>query len=96
DGRLLGLASVAADDDGDDHDDHHGHDHGHDDAEEIDEERFEAEMAEVVRAVEERFGDQDPSAGQLRAFLHERLVAEGRTAEEADDFLDQLEIGGDD
>jgi hypothetical protein len=96
DGRLLGVASVAADDDHDhDHDHDHVHAHGRDDGEEIDQERFDAEMAEVTRAVEERFGDQDPSAGELRAFLHERLVAEGRTAEEADHFLDQLEIDED-
>jgi hypothetical protein len=66
----------------------HGHTHDH-----IDEEAFDAELASVMEAVEERFGDREPSEEELRSFLRERLVAEGRSAEDADRFLDELEAG---
>jgi hypothetical protein len=89
DGHLLGRA-VIEDDEHDhhhDHKDHEGHDHGE---VAFDEERYEQELTSVLKAVEERFGDREPSAEELRAFLHERLVAEGRSAEEADEMLEQL------
>ena len=94
DGRLLGRAHVEAAD-GDDHDDHEGHDHeGHDhEGASVDMERYEQEMNAVMKAVEERFGDAEPSAEELRAFLHDRLVAEGRSPEEADEFLEGLDLG---
>ena len=90
DGRLLGRATVEpADQDHEGHD-HEGHDHG---APPIDVERYEAELTEIMKEVEDRFGDREPSAEELRAFLHERLVAEGKTAEEADKLLEGLEAG---
>lgn len=79
-GRLLGLATVEAEA-GD-------HDHDHDGME-----AFEKELTEVMAAVEERFGDREPSEAELRSFLRDRLVAEGRSAEDADRFLDELEAG---
>jgi CBS domain-containing protein len=79
-GRLLGLATV----EGAGHD--HDHDHG-------DMEAFEKELTSVMAAVEERFGDREPSEEELRSFLRDRLVAEGRSAEDADRFLDELETG---
>lgn len=82
DGRLLGVATVEADE----HEHHHEHDHG-------DMEAFEKELTEVMAAVEERFGDREPTEAELRSFLRDRLVAEGRSAEDADRFLDQLEAG---
>jgi len=110
DGRLLGQASVEAGDSG--HDDHVGHDHearvDHDHAEDDDDhadddhadddqaEQFDRELAQVMEAIEERFGDREPTEAELRSFLHGRLVAEGRTAEDADHFLDQLEATQDD
>ncbi|MDQ6613872.1 MAG: hypothetical protein M3083_03770 [Actinomycetota bacterium] len=91
DGRLLGQATVAAADHDDDHDheshDHEGHDHGE---VPLDMGRYELELTEVMKAVGERFGDREPPADELRAFLHDRLVAEGRSVEEADRFLDGL------
>ena len=78
DGRLVGQALVQAEE----------HDHDH-----VDEEAFDRELTSVMAAVEERFGDQEPSEAQLRTFLRERLVAEGRSAEDADRFLDELEAG---
>jgi hypothetical protein len=69
----------------------HDHDHEHG---EIDEDDFDRELASVMAAVEERFGDREPSEAEMRAFLRERLVAEGRSPEDADRFLDELEEGG--
>lgn len=81
-GHLLGLATV----DGEAHD--HDHDHDHDSME-----AFEKELTEVMAGVEERFGDREPTEAELRTFLRDRLVAEGRSAEDADRFLDELEAG---
>ena len=94
DGRLLGRATVeAAADKGDP--DHEGHDHeGHDHGDSpLDMESYEQEMTEVMKAVADRFGDQEPSADELRRFLKERLVAEGKSAEEAEQFLDGMDLG---
>ena len=94
DGRLLGRATVEA---AHDHEgcDHEGHDHdGHDHEGSVDLEGYEAELSSVLAAVEERFGEEEPSAEELRAFLHERLVAEGRSAEDADRLLEDLDVGG--
>ncbi len=101
DGRLLGRATLKAadgDDTGhDDHDDdegHEGHDHaGHGHEPPLDMERYEQELTDVMKAVEERFGDGEPTAGELRAFLRDRLVDEGRSPEEADQLVDGLELG---
>ena len=94
DGRLLGEASIEAADD-----DHAGHDHpGHDHAEhqdDVDMDAFEQELVQVMAAVAERFGDREPTEAELRSFLHGRLVAEGKSPEDADRFLDQLESGDD-
>ena len=43
---------------------------------------------EAIFAVEEHFGGREPSAQEVRAFLRDRLVAEGRTPEEAERVLD--------
>ncbi len=82
DGRLLGATTVEASD----HD--HEHDHG-----DIDEGRFEKDLTEVMEAIGEEFGDREPSEEELRAFLRDRLVAEGRSEEDADRFLDELQPG---
>ena len=94
DGRFLGAVTVDAPDHdhkGHDHD-HEGHDHDHPD---VDEDEFDRELANVMGAIEEQFGDREPSEAELRSFLHGRLMAEGKSAEEADRFLDQLEAGED-
>ena len=91
DGRLLGRASVDAAP-GDEGHDHEGHDdEGHDhDGPAFDLDGYESELTAVLTAVEEHFGDAEPSPEELRAFLHDRLVAEGRSAEEVDQLLDSL------
>jgi CBS domain-containing protein len=85
DGRLLGEVTVAVDEDR-----HAGHDHAATDG---DMEAFERELTQVMAAVEERFGDREPSEVELRSFLRDRLVAEGRSPEDADRFLDELDAG---
>jgi CBS domain-containing protein len=80
-GRLLGEATVEHD---------HDHDHDHDGID-----AFEEELTAVMAAVEERFGDREPTEEELRSFLRDRLVAEGRSPEDADRFLDELEAGDD-
>jgi hypothetical protein len=82
DGRLLGAVEVEA------HQHDHDHDHG-DGAGGVDDGRFEKELTEVMEAVGERFGDREPTEGELRAFLRDRLVAEGHSAEDADRIVDQ-------
>ena len=90
DGRLVGAVTIeAGDHDHDDHD-HDGHDHKHGS---FDEQQFEKDLTEIMGAIEERFGDREPSEAELRAFLRERLVAEGRSEEEADKFLDEMQGG---
>jgi len=92
DGRLLGRATVEAADGGDHHD--HDHDHDHDHEESPDLERMEQELSEVMEAVAVHFGDREPSDAELRTFLRDRLVAEGRAPEEADQFMDELNDNG--
>jgi hypothetical protein len=89
DGRLVGAVTVDADEHGHGTDGHEGHDHDHGDGD-VDMERFERELTQVMEGVQERFGDREPTEKELRAFLHERLVREGRSPEEADRFLDEL------
>lgn len=109
DGRLLGVAAVdpadgpdpheGHDHDGHDHDDHgddpdHEDDPDHDHDPSIDMEQYEQELGAVMQALGERFGDREPSAEEVQDFLRERLLAEGRSPEEADQLLQEL--GGDD
>ena len=52
------------------------------------------DFLELALDVQERFGvGVEPSEEELRAFLRERLVNEGKTPEEADAFLDRLGEG---
>ena len=51
------------------------------------------EFLEIALAVQERFGvGVQPSEEELKGFLRERLIGEGRSPEEADAFL--AEMGG--
>jgi len=52
------------------------------------------EFLEIALAVQERFGvGVQPSEKEIRGFLRERLIGEGRTPEEADAFLAQMGEG---
>jgi rhodanese-related sulfurtransferase len=56
--------------------------------------RLHHEFLEIALAVQARFGvDVQPSEEEIRAFLRERMIDEGKTPEEADAFL--AEMGGD-
>ena len=46
-----------------------------------------------MSGIQERFGEREPTEEELRQFLRERLVAEGRTPEEADTFLADMDKG---
>lgn len=56
----------------------------------VDFQAFHDGLLEIGAAVRERFGDHEPTEDEIRAFLHDRLVSEGRTPEEADQFLAEL------
>lgn len=85
DGRLLGAVTVEAAE--------HDHEHDHDDDPHPNHEQFEKDLTELMGAIEERFGDREPSEDELRDFLRQRLVSEGRSQEDADRFLDELQPG---
>lgn len=59
-------------------------------------EELQSSFLEVAHAVADHFGDEDPSEEQLRSFLHDRLVAEGRTSEEADAYLAEMDQSSED
>lgn len=48
---------------------------------------LERSLLETIEAVAEHFGDRDVSEGDIRSFLRERLVAEGKSPEEADRYF---------
>ncbi len=48
---------------------------------------LERSLLDTIEAVEEHFGDRDVSEDDVRSFLRQRLMDEGRTAEEADRFV---------
>jgi CBS domain-containing protein len=49
--------------------------------------QLQATFLEIAHAVEEHFEGEDPSEHEVRSFLHQRLVTEGRTSEEAEAYL---------
>lgn len=52
------------------------------------------QLIEIALAVQERFGEGvQPSEEEIRGFLRERMISEGKSPEEADAFL--AEMGGD-
>lgn len=53
--------------------------------------RLQAEFLDVLMAVQEHFGDRDPSDDEVRAFLRQRLIDQGRSPEDADEFLAGIE-----
>ena len=79
DGRLLGAAEAKEASD--------------DRPEEMQE--LEKEFLDTAFAVQEHFGDREPSEEELRSFLRDRLVDEGRSPEEADAVIAKLDDGGD-
>ena len=75
DGRLVGAFEQGADDD--------------DRPAEM--QQLEREFLDTVFAVQEHFGDREPSEDEIRSFLRDRLVSEGKSPEEADEFLARMD-----
>lgn len=63
---------------------------GGDTGEEAGMEQLQGTFLEIVHAAEEHFGGREPSEEEMRSFLHQRLVGEGRSAEEADAYLEAM------
>ncbi len=91
DGHLLGEAVVEADDHDHEGHDHEGHDPSDDDEGSSHLHRMEQELTEVMEAVAEHFGEREPADEELRSFLRDRLMAEGHSAEEADQFMAEMD-----
>ena len=53
--------------------------------------RLQSEFLQVLMAVQEEFGDKEVSDEEVRAFLRKRLIDEGRSPEQADEFLAGLD-----
>lgn len=49
--------------------------------------RLQSTFLEAVFAVQEHFGDREASDDEVRAFLRDRLIAEGKSPEEAERYL---------
>lgn len=52
--------------------------------------RLQAEALDVIFAVQEHFGDREASEEEMLAFLRQRLLDEGKSPEEADRFLEDM------
>lgn len=55
--------------------------------------RLQSDFLEVVFAVQEHFGDRQPSEQEVRGFLRQRMIDQGKTAAEADEFLTAMDPG---
>ncbi len=53
----------------------------------IEHQRIQSEMMSVLLDLRDRFGDREPSDDEVREFLRQRLIDEGRSPEEADRFM---------
>lgn len=53
--------------------------------------RLQTELLQVLFAVQEHFGDQEPTEEEVRAFLRQRLIDQGRSPDEADRFLAEMD-----
>lgn len=49
--------------------------------------RLQSEFLEVIFAVQEHFGDRQPSEEEIEGFLRQRMIDQGKSVEEADEFL---------
>lgn len=55
--------------------------------------RLQQQFLRILMEVQAHFGDREASDEEVRAFLRQRLIDEGRTPEEADDFLERMDEG---
>jgi rhodanese-related sulfurtransferase len=52
--------------------------------------RLQADFMSLVLEVQEHFGDHEPSEEEIREYLRERMVREGRSREEADEAIARI------
>jgi rhodanese-related sulfurtransferase len=52
--------------------------------------RLQADFMSLTLEVQEHFGDHEPSEEEIRAYLRERLLAEGHSPEEADEAMARI------
>lgn len=55
--------------------------------------KLQAEFLDVIFSVKEHFGDRDPSDEEVKDFLRQRMIDQGKTPEEADEFLATMATG---
>jgi rhodanese-related sulfurtransferase len=55
--------------------------------------RLQADFMSLVFEVQEHFGDHEPTEEEIRGFLKDRLVGEGRSPEDADEVLGRIDGG---
>lgn len=53
--------------------------------------RLQAEFMSLLFEIQEHFGEREASDEEVRVYLRQRLLDEGRTPEEADDFLTRMD-----
>lgn len=51
-------------------------------------------LLRLAHEIEQEFGDREPSEDELKAFLRRRLEAEGRTPEEVEQIMAELDAEG--
>jgi predicted transcriptional regulator len=54
-------------------------------------EQLQTTFLDIAHAVEEHFEGEEPSEAEVRSFLRQRLVAEGRSSEEAEAYLSAMD-----
>jgi rhodanese-related sulfurtransferase len=52
--------------------------------------RLQADFMSLILEVQAHFGDHEPSEDEIRAYLRERLIDEGRSPEEADEVMARI------
>lgn len=55
---------------------------------------LQAGFLDVIFAAKEHFGDREPSEEEMHGFLRDRLLSEGKSPQEADDYLARMGTGG--
>ncbi len=52
--------------------------------------RLQADFMSLIFEVQEHFGDHEPSEEEIRAYLRQRMLGEGRSPEEANEVMDRI------
>ena len=57
----------------------------------VEHQRLQAEFMSLVSEIQEHLGEREPSDEEVRAYLRQRLINEGRSPEEADEFIARID-----